>query len=240
MSTGSNIASGAQTGATIGGTIGSFVPGIGTAIGGVAGGAIGGIAGGIFGKENKETPIQARQREMVDLLYSSVKGDGPFSNLFNVDEASFQKSFVDPMKQKFQSQIAPQIQQSYIASGQERGTGMEDALTRAGVDMDQLLNQYYSQQQQGAMNRQANTMGSMLGMQPGPQQTPTTGQAAMQGLGGYLQSDKFGQNLDDVLQSFQKRKGFENDARGPNELTDYISSLGKKNQVYNPYTGTQR
>jgi len=97
-----NIGRGAVGGATTGSTFGPW----GTAIG-AAGGA---IAGGILGRENKETPMQAKQRELVDQLLSSLNGQGPYSNMFNVDNASFQKSFIDPMKQKFNSQIAPQIQ----------------------------------------------------------------------------------------------------------------------------------
>jgi len=205
-----DIAQGAGTGATIGGAVGSLVPGVGTAIGTLGGGLIGGAAGGLLGRENKETPMQAKQKELVDQLLASLQGEGPYSNLFNVDEASFQKSFVDPMKQKFQSQIAPQIQQSYIASGQQRGTGLDDTLTRAGVDMDQLLNQYYYEQQRDAMNRQASTMGSMLQMGAGAPQTPTAGQAAMQGLGGYMASDAFGKDIGGLVGSFMdERKGFE-------------------------------
>lgn len=78
-----------------------------------AGGALGSAALGR--RKREETPIQSQQRELIDDLLASIKGNGSFSNLFNVDEDTFQKSFIDPMKQKFESQIAPQIQQSDIA-----------------------------------------------------------------------------------------------------------------------------
>lgn len=234
-----NAASGAGKGVATGAAIGSVVPGVGTAIGAGVGGLIGGIGGGLLGRQDKQTPMQGKQQELVDQLLASLQGGGPYSNLFNVDEAGFQRSFVDPMKQKFSSQIAPQIQQSYIASGQQRGTGLDDTLTRAGVDMDQLLNQYYAQMQEGAMGRQANAMGSILGMRAGAPATPSMGEAAMQGLGGYLTSDQFGKDIGGITQSFMDRKGFEKDTRGPNDLTDYTAPLGKKNQVYNYATGTQ-
>ena len=221
-----DVARGAGTGASIGGTIGSIIPGVGTAIGTGAGGLIGGAAGGLLGRQNKQTPMQAKQQELVDQLLASLGGQGPYSNLFNVDEAGFQRSFVDPMKQKFQSEIAPQIQQSYIASGQQRGTGLDDTLTRAGVDMDQLLNQYYAQMQQGAMGRQANAMGSILQMGAGALATPSAGQATMQGLGGYLASDAFGKDIGKIVGSFTDRKGFQRD---PNDLRD---------QYYDYKTGT--
>ena len=228
-----SIGSGASADATMGAAAGSIVPGVGTAIGTAAGGLIGGAAGGLLGRQNKETDMQRKQRELVDQLLSSLGGQGPYSNLFNVDEESFQRSFVDPMKQKFSSQIAPQIQQSYIASGQQRGTGLDDTLTRAGVDMDQLLNQYYAQMQEGAMNRQMGAMGQILGQQGAPT-TPSAGQAAMQGIGGYLSSDKFGKDIGNITGSFIDRKGFENDR---NSLQDTYAPLGNKNQSYDWRTG---
>jgi len=194
-------------------------------------------------RESKQTPMQGKQQELVDQLLASLGGQGPYSNLFNVDENTFQKSYVDPMKQKFESQIAPQIQESYITSGQQRGTSLDDTLTRAGVDMDQLLNQQYAQMQQGAQNRQATAMGSILGMQPGAQDAQSPGSAAQEGIAGFLSSKTGGKALDDIgsfLGSFATgKKGFENN-RGQNELADFISKLGNQNQVYNPYTGTQR
>jgi len=151
---------------------------------------------------------------------ASLQGGGPFSGLFNMDENAFQKSFVDPMKQKFQSQIAPQIQQSFIADGQQRGTGMQGNLTRAGVDMDQLLNEYYAQMQEGAMNRQSGAMGNILKMGAGAPETPSMGQAFQQGVSGALGTDQFGKSFQDIINSFTnnsnsnapQKKGFENDA----------------------------
>jgi len=181
------------------------------AIGTAGAGLIGSVAGGFMGDRGKPTPIDQKKKELLDQLMDSFQGNGPFSNLYNVDEQTFQKSFVDPMKQKFQSQIAPQIQQSYVASGQERGTGMEDALTRAGVDMDQLLNQFYAQMQEGAMNRQSTSMQNILGMESGPKEELTGMQAATQGLGGFLTSPDFSKGIGSILDSFSnRRKGFEN------------------------------
>ena len=85
--------------------------------------------------------------------------------------------------------------------------------------MDQLLNQYYYQQQQDAMNRQSNAMNSILGMDKGPMATPSLGQAGMQGLSGYLTSDAFGKNLNDIFnrpkdytnQNQPKSKGYADD-----------------------------
>jgi len=238
-----DVAKSAGTGASIGGTVGSIIPGVGTAIGTGIGGLIGGVGSAILGRgQNKETPVQGQQRQLIDQLLASIGGQGPYSDLFNLDENAFQKSFVDPMKQKFQSQIAPQLQQSYIASGQQRGTGLDDTLTRAGVDIDQLLNQFYSQQQQGAMNRKAVAMSGILNQGAGVGPGQTVGEAALSGLGGYLGSEGFSTSLNDIISAFSNQKPNQNMIN--KTLQDQILPKRKgfetQPQVYNPYTGVQQ
>ena len=223
-----NITKGAGTGAGVGSAFGPW--------GALAGAGVGALSG-LFGRENKETKMQKTQRHLVDQLLGSINDQGPYSNMFNVDEETFQKSFVDPMKHKFQSQIAPQIQQNYIASGQHRSSAMEDDLTRAGVDMDQLLNQAYGQMQENAMNRnfqsqqnafnrQSNVFGGVLGFGPGAPNTPTALQAMGQGAAGYLTSDKFGQNLDDILKYFQGTQGGIGNTSGYTANNPYNTNTG--------------
>jgi hypothetical protein len=178
----------------------AFVPYIPMAIS-----ALSSIGGGLLSKGQKETQIQSRQRELIDEILASIKGEGPFSNLFNVDEDTFQKSFVEPAKQRFQSQIAPQIQQSFIAGGQQRGTGMEDTLARAGVDMDQLLNQQYGQLQQQAQQRQLNALSGILGQGAGVPQQLGFGEKLGQSLQGYLSGEAFPKSMDFLLQQFKKK-----------------------------------
>lgn len=191
----------------------------------------------MFSRGPKETKTQKSQSQLIDQLLSSINGKGPYSDLFNVDEAAFQKSYVDPMKQKFQSQIAPQIQQSYISSGMQRGTGMEDQLTRAGVDMDQLLNQQYMEYIQGAQNRKAGAFSSILGAPSGVPAQQEYGQSAMQGATGYLTSDTFGKQLE----SFLKPK---TDFQGQNSLMDTYMPQRKgyenEPQYYDPYSGVMQ
>lgn len=198
MSTGSNIMSGAGTGATIGSTFGPW--------GTVAGGIIGGAAGGFFGNKNKPTKRQKQQQELVDQLLASLSGNGQYSDLFNMDEAAFQKSYVEPAKSMFRNQIAPQIEQQYIASGQQRGTGLEDTLSRAGVEMDQLLNQQYAQMQQQAQERKLNAMNYILGSGAGEQKPISTGQAVGQGIAGYMTTDQFGKATGDIFEQLFKKK----------------------------------
>lgn len=201
-----DVMSGAGTGASTGSAIGSVIPGLGTALGGAIGGIGGGLLGGLMSSDPKETQIQTGQRELIDQLLASLRGDGPYSDLFNVDEQTFQKSYVDPAKQRFRSQIAPQIQQSYIQGGQQRSTGLEDTLTRAGVDLDQLLNQQYMDYLQNAQRNQMNAIGNILGQGPGVQSPLSPWEKAQQGLSGYLGSEGFGKNLGQILSSFGSNK----------------------------------
>lgn len=82
-------------------------------------------------KGTKRSKLDKNKEQLINQLLASLSGEGQFSDLFAMDENAFQKSFVDPAKSMFSNQIAPQIQQSYIASGQQRGTGLDDTLTRS-------------------------------------------------------------------------------------------------------------
>ncbi len=168
------------------------------------------------GSAPKETKMQKTQRKLVDQLISSLSGEGPFSDLFNKDENVFQKSFVEPAQSMFRNQIAPQIQQQYIASGQQRGTGLDDQLLRAGVDLDSLLNQHMYQFQQDTLNRKQNSINSILGSGSGSPNETTGTQDIMSGLSGYLSSsgfsDTFGnlfKNKSNNVNPVPQRKGFE-------------------------------
>lgn len=181
------------------------------------------ILGGFLsgrGSQPRETKMQKTQRQLVDKLLSSLGGEGPYSDLFNSDENAFQKSFVEPAQSMFRNQIAPQIQQEYIAGGQQRGTGLDDQLLRAGVDLDSMLNQYMYQHQQDALNRKQNTIGSILNAGSGAPQGTTPGQDVMSSLGGYLSSQGFADTAANLFKNrstapavnpnaYAPRKGFE-------------------------------
>lgn len=170
------------------------------------------------GAAGKETKMQRTKRKLVDRLLSSLEGKGPYSDLFNTDEDAFYKSFIEPAQAMFRNQIAPQIQQQYIASGQQRGTGLDDTLTRAGVDLDSMLNQYLYQSQQDALNRKQNTINSILGSGNGAENEASGMQNAMSGLSGYLSSEGFANTASNLFKDkttdnnqSQDRKGFEED-----------------------------
>lgn len=175
--------------------------------------AAGSIGGALLSGNQKETPIQGQQREIIDQILQSVKGNGPFSDMFKMDDQAFQKSYVDPAKERFSSQIAPQIQQSYIQSGQQRGTGLDDTLTRAGVDLDQILNQAYSSFQGGAQDRLMNAINSILGSGQGVGEGMSLGEKAGAGLQGFVSSKALPKSIDLIIEQFKNkgnRQGFEN------------------------------
>lgn len=178
------------------------------------------------GSASGESKMQRTQRKLVDKLLSSINGNGPYSDLFNADQNTFQKSFVDPAKSMFNNQIAPQIQQQYIASGQQRGSGLDDQLLRAGVDLDQLLNQQMYQFNNDATNRKQNSINAILQSGSGAANKPTGMQDVMSGLSGYLASDKFSDQFSQLFpqkpvaqqqgnttanNAIQPRKGFSTD-----------------------------
>jgi len=168
----------------------------------------GSIFGGALARNPKESQAQKMRRELLDEILASIRGEGEFSDLFNLDEDAFQKSFVDPAKARFRNQISPQIQQSFIASGQHRGTGLDDTLTRAGVDMDQLLNEQYMNFLQQGQNRKANALNSILGMSEGVQPGLSTGEKLRESAAGFLTGEGFGESMDQILDAYNKRKGF--------------------------------
>ena len=162
--------------------------------------------GGLFGRNKGPTQQQQNQQNQIDQILAGLRGEGPYAQMFSADRETFDQMYGDPAREQFRTQTTPAIQQGYIASGQQRGTGMEDTLTRAGVNMDQMLNQQYGQYQQNAMANQMNAINSILGYQGQPNQQ-SAGSAAMQGVGGYFAGSGFGSNLDDILKALAKQQG---------------------------------
>jgi hypothetical protein len=204
-------------------------PALATGAASVAGGLLGGA-----GRPNQETRMQGTQRKLVDELLASLSGNnGRFSDLFNADEATFQRSFVEPSMARFRNQIAPQIQQQFIQGGQQRGTALEDTLTRAGVDLNSLLDQQYANFQQNAQNNKSNAISGILGLGSGAPNQSTFGQDVMSSLGGYLSAPATGKTIQDLVgkytstaptiapNTYTPRKGF-----APDNFFDY--GLGDK------------
>lgn len=177
----------------------AFLPAALTAAGSIAGGFLSGRS-----SQPKESKTEKTRRHFLDKLIASLDGSGPFSDLYSADEATFQKSFVEPAKQRFASQIAPGIQQKYAASGMKQSSAMEDQLLRAGVDLDQMLNQQYYNFQQDAMNRRQGGINQVLGFSGGTPAGTSGWQDFGQAVSGYASGPQFGKDIDAILQGMQK------------------------------------
>jgi len=179
-------------------------------------GAAGSIGSALLSRGgDQETPTQKLQRELIDELLASLSGEGKYSSLFSADEETFNKRFGDPARRRFETQTAPAIQQQFIASGQQRGSGLEDTLTRAGVDLEEMLNQQYQDYIGQAEGRQLGAIGSILGQGAGAPVQPTTQQTLGQGIAGYLASPSSEKGIESILKGIEsrtKRKGFTSDA----------------------------
>ena len=123
------------------------------------------IGGSMMGKGTSSG--QRRDENTIKDILASINGQGPYSDMFNVDYDAFQKSYVDPAMSQFNNVTAPNIQQNSIASGQQRGTGMQDELSRAGVNMQDMLNQQYAGMQEKANTRKYNALQGTLGQGQG-------------------------------------------------------------------------
>jgi hypothetical protein len=167
----------------------------------MAGSAASGYFGG-KGEGKKETKMQKTQRKLVDQLLESLGGQGPYADLFKTDKETFQKSYVDPAMQKFRDITAPNIQQQYIAHGQQRSTGLDDTLTRAGVDLDQMLNQAMMEFEKQGKDRQMSILGSILGMGSGAANQPTGAQNAMTGVANYMSGQGFTDTIANLFKNY--------------------------------------
>jgi len=207
--------------------------------------AAGSVGGGYLAgrsSQPKETRQQKTQRKLIDQIMASLNGYGPFSDLYNFDEKAFQKSYVEPAKAKFKNQIAPTIQQQYIASGQHRGSGLEDQLLRAGVDLDQMLDEAYAVQKESADMRKINAMNQILGSGAGAASPYSNSQIAGQAASGYLTSEGFQKTVNDLAKEYGPTKPEQSpisNVATPEVTTAQAYSQGPMGGV-NPYTNKPR
>lgn len=187
--------SGVSTGASLGGGIGAMFGPIGSGIGAGLGGLAGGAIGGYLGRKRRLSPMEQKQENMIDELLRSLQGNGQYSDLFNMNEADFNKYYANPMKNRFNNQIMPMIQQGYLATGMQRGTGLDNALARAGMELNDSINQMYGQQRDSINANRRNAMNTILGRPAGQQASMSGWQGALEGMKGYLSTPRFGQDM---------------------------------------------
>lgn len=175
--------SGAASGAAIGTYFG---PGVGTAIGGIAGGLL-----GLLGskrkkpknsdfKPNKISTLDPEQERLYSDYVSSLRGSGPFSNLYNFDTQGynqlFDQSVARPAYRGFQENIIPSITGQFRSNNLMNSSYAGQALSRAGRDVQESLDaqrasNIFAGQQNAQANRQ-NAINNILGMQTFAVQRP--------------------------------------------------------------------
>ena len=173
---------GAVSGAASGAYVGSIGGPIGTAVG--AGlGFLGGGASGLFGGKkkkkkgqngpNKLSTLDPQQQQLYDQYVSSLRGEGPFSNLYNYDtegaNANFDANVSRPAYRNFQENIIPGITGQFRGGNLGRSSYVGESLSRAGRDVQEGLdaqrsNMIFQGQQQANMNKQ-NAINNILGTQ---------------------------------------------------------------------------
>lgn len=184
-------------GATTGASFGSAFGPVGTALGGI----VGGIAG-LFGKKKKKKPKQMstldpQQQALYSDYVKSVRGQGPFSDLYNYDTAGANQNFdanvSRPAYRNFQENIIPGITGQFRSNNLMNSSYAGEALGRAGRDVQENLdaqrsNMIFQGQQQAQQNKQ-NAIQNIMGTQtfayskPGAQ-TPSTIDQILGSLGG--------------------------------------------------------
>src|SRR5690606_24136904 len=108
---------GGASGAVSGASIGSAIPGIGSAVGGILGGIT-----GLFGEKKKKKPkkyntLDPQQQALYNDYIASIRGEGPFSGLYNFDSEGYNNIFDQtigrPAYRNFEENIIPGITGQY-------------------------------------------------------------------------------------------------------------------------------
>lgn len=111
-----------------------------------------------WGSEPKIKKKDIRSPEMKELanliMQGLTSGEGPFAEMFGeFNEEEFNKGVADPAIKKFQEEILPQIQESYLGRG-SLGSGLQRATMKAGSDFQSKLAELlYNARQQHKQNR---------------------------------------------------------------------------------------
>jgi hypothetical protein len=150
----------------------------------------------------KKTKVQQMKDMTMDDIMAGIRGEGPYAYLFNLDEDAFKRGVADPAMARFNNEWAPQIQQQYISTGQQRGTGMEDTLARAGVDLHQQINEQYWNAQQQVNQNKLGALNSSLSWQDPYAETGDIWDKLKGGTAGYLLSDTSGKDIGKILTEY--------------------------------------
>ncbi len=172
----SSAASGALSGAATGFAIGG-------PWGAAAGGLIGGAAG-LFGSKKKKrkkiSTLDPQQQALYNDYVKSIRGEGPFSDMFNYDvegaNANFEKNVSRPAYRQYRENVIPSITGQFRNNNIGNSSYTGEALARTGRDVQENLdaqrsNMIFQGQQQANQNRLAG-MNTILGTKTFDYQEP--------------------------------------------------------------------
>ena len=146
----------------------------------------------LFGSPSSIDQVSTQTPGQRDLLNFLIQRAQSGQGGFGFDEDFFDQSFTQPAINEFQNTTVPAIQQAAIASGQQRSSGLNDVLARAGTQLQGQLSGQRADLLNQALNRQLQAASTALGTQPFINQfnpasqgaLPFIGQAAGQYFGG--------------------------------------------------------
>ena len=171
---------GAAGGALTGAAAGSAFGAPGAAIGGLLGG-IGGLFGSKAKKPKKKNSFDPQQQALYNDYIGSLRGQGPFSGLYNFDANQqnqvFDQTVARPAYRGFQENIVPQVTGQFRGNNIMNSSYAGDALARRGRDVQENLDaeraRYQFAGQQAAQGRQQQGLENILGMSTFGYQKPS-------------------------------------------------------------------
>lgn len=152
---------GAAGGGITGASVGSAFGPIGAAAGGVVG-AVAGLFGSKKKKRKKIKTLDPQQEGVYNDYVASLRGQGPFSDLYNFDAQGYNNVFDQtvgrPAYRNFQENIIPGITGQYRQGNLMNSSYSGEALSRAGRDVQENLDaqrsaNIFAGQQQANQNK---------------------------------------------------------------------------------------
>jgi len=131
------------------------------------------VAGSFFGgKGKKRSTLDKRQKKLYKDQIAGIYGRGPLANLYQFDPNAtrqmFQDVYAKPAYQQFQEEVVPNITGSFRGKNLQNSSYLGQGLSKAGSDvqagLDRNLAEMLYKGQQDALNRRANAIGGIQGM----------------------------------------------------------------------------